>query len=53
LAIHGVLGQKSDFHSNSDIQNSQKLDPLEINSKNISGQNMPAFQRYFVQEIDP
>jgi hypothetical protein len=30
LAIHGVVCQKSDFHGNSDIQNSQKLDLLEI-----------------------
>jgi hypothetical protein len=28
LAIHGVVCQKSDFYGNSDIQNSQKLDPL-------------------------
>jgi hypothetical protein len=33
LAIHGVVGQKSDFHGNSDIQNSQKLDLLEITVK--------------------
>ena len=35
LAIHGVVCQKSDFHGNSDIQNSQKLDPLEITAKKI------------------
>jgi hypothetical protein len=29
LAIHIVVCQKSDFHGNSDIQNSQKLDPLD------------------------
>jgi hypothetical protein len=27
FAIHGVVCQKSNFHGNSDIQNSQKLDP--------------------------
>jgi hypothetical protein len=43
LAIHGVVCQKSDFHGNSDIKNSQKLDPLEITEKNL-GQNMLAFQ---------
>jgi hypothetical protein len=33
LAIHGVVCQKSDFRGNGDIQNSQKLDPLEITAK--------------------
>jgi hypothetical protein len=33
LAIHVVFCQKPDFHGNSDIQNSQKLDPLEITAK--------------------
>jgi hypothetical protein len=47
LAIHRVVCQKSDFCSNSDIQNSQKLDPLQITAKKISGQNMLAFERYF------
>jgi hypothetical protein len=47
LAIHGVVCQKSNFRGNSDIQNSQKLDPLEITAKKISGQNKLAFQRYF------
>jgi hypothetical protein len=28
MAIHRVVFQKSDFHGNSDIQNSQKLDPI-------------------------
>jgi hypothetical protein len=36
LTIYGVVGQKSDFHGNSDIQNSKKLDPLEITAKKIS-----------------
>ncbi len=35
MAIHGVVCQKSDFYGNSDIQNCQKLDPLEITAKNI------------------
>ncbi len=35
LAIHGVVCQKSDFHGNSDIQNSKKLDPLKKKSKKI------------------
>jgi hypothetical protein len=30
LAIRGVVCQKSDFHGNSDFQNYQKLDPLQI-----------------------
>jgi hypothetical protein len=47
LAIHGVDCQKFDFHGNNDIQNSQKLDPLEITAKKILGQNKLAFQRYF------
>jgi hypothetical protein len=33
LAIHEVVCQKYDLHGNSDIQNSQKLDPLEITAK--------------------
>jgi hypothetical protein len=33
LAIHGVVCQKSDFNGNSEIQNSQKLDPFRNNSK--------------------
>ncbi len=33
LAIHGVVCQKYDVQGNSDIQNSQKLDPLEITAK--------------------
>jgi hypothetical protein len=47
LIIHRVVCQKSDFYGNIDIQNSQKLDTLEITAKKISGQNMLAFQRYF------
>jgi hypothetical protein len=35
LAIHGVVSQKSDFHGNTDMQNSQKLDPLETTAKKI------------------
>ncbi len=33
LAIHGLLCQKSDFQGNNDIQNSQRLDPIEITAK--------------------
>jgi hypothetical protein len=33
LAIHGVVCQNSEFYGNSDIQNFQKLDPLEITAK--------------------
>jgi hypothetical protein len=52
LAIHGVVGQKSDFHGNSDIQ-IPKTRPFRNNSKKISGQNKLTCQRYLVQEIDP
>jgi hypothetical protein len=34
MTIHRVACQKSDFHGNSDFQNSQKLDPLQITTKN-------------------
>jgi hypothetical protein len=44
--IHLVVSQKYDFHGNSDFQNSQKLDPLQIMAKKNSGQNILAFQRY-------
>jgi hypothetical protein len=47
MAIHRVFCQKSDFHGNSDFQNFQMLDSLQITEKKISGQNMLAFQRYF------
>ncbi len=48
LAIPRVVCQKSDFHGNSDIQNSQKLDPLETTAKKIQAdRNKLAFQRYF------
>jgi hypothetical protein len=33
MEIHRVVRQKSDFHGNSDFQNSQKLDPLQITAK--------------------
>jgi hypothetical protein len=39
LAIHGVVCQKYDFHGNSDIQHSQKLDPLEITAKKFRPKN--------------
>ncbi len=33
MAIYQVVCQKSDFHGNSDFQNSQKLHPLQITAK--------------------
>jgi hypothetical protein len=33
MAIHPVVCQKSDLLKNSDFQNSQKLDPLQIPAK--------------------
>jgi hypothetical protein len=35
MAIHRVVCQKSDFHGNSDFQNSQKIDPLQVTAKKI------------------
>jgi hypothetical protein len=46
LAIHGVVCQKSDFHGNSDIQNSQKLDPLKITAKKFSSKQ-PSLAKIF------
>ena len=51
MAIHQAVCKKSEFHAKSDFRNSQKLDPLQIPAKDISGQNMLAFQRYFVASI--
>ncbi len=51
IAAHSVVCPKSDFHGNSDFQNSQKLDHLQTPTQKISGQNMLAFQRYFVARI--
>jgi hypothetical protein len=53
LAIQGVVCQKSDFHGNSDIQNSQKLDPLEITAKRFQTKISQLFKDILVQEIDP
>jgi hypothetical protein len=36
MAIHRVVCQKSDYHGNSDFQNSQKLDPSQLTEKNFS-----------------
>jgi hypothetical protein len=47
MAIHHVVCQKSDLHGNSDFQNPQKLDPLQIAAEKILGQKMLAFQRCF------
>jgi hypothetical protein len=33
MAIRQVVCQKSDFHGNSDFQNSHKLDPIQITAK--------------------
>jgi hypothetical protein len=38
LAIHGVVCQKSDVHGDSDIQNSQKLYPLEKTAKKFKAE---------------
>jgi hypothetical protein len=35
VAIHRVVCQKSGFHGNSDVQNSQKLDPLKIMAQKL------------------
>ncbi len=35
VAIHQAVCQMSDFHRNSDLQNSQKLDPLQVTAKKI------------------
>jgi hypothetical protein len=45
MAIHPV-SQNSDFPENSDFQNSQKLDPIQIPAKTFQA-NVPAFRRYF------
>jgi hypothetical protein len=49
MAIHRVVCQKSNLHANSDFQNSQKLDPLQIQyqQQKISGKIILAFQTYF------
>jgi hypothetical protein len=41
MAIYPVVCQKSDNHRNSDFQNSQKLDPLQIPAKKF----MPKYAR--------
>jgi hypothetical protein len=53
LAIHEVVCQKSDFHGNSDIQNSQKLDPLEITAKKFQAKICWPFKDILEEEIDP
>jgi hypothetical protein len=35
MAIHPVVCQKSDFHRNSDFQNSKKLDTLQITAEKL------------------
>jgi hypothetical protein len=39
MAIHLVVCQKSDLHRNSDLQTSEKLDPLQTTAKK-SGQKI-------------
>jgi hypothetical protein len=36
MAIHPVVCLKSEFHGNNDIQNSQKLDSLQIPAKKFT-----------------
>jgi hypothetical protein len=43
MAVHPVVCQKSDFHGNSDFQNSQKLEPQQVPAKD-SGMIILAFQ---------
>jgi hypothetical protein len=43
--VHSDVCRKSDFHRNSDFQNFQKLDPLQISAKKIQAKVF--FQRYF------
>jgi hypothetical protein len=45
--------QRSDFHGNSDIKNSQRLDPLEITAKKFQAEICYPFKGILVQEIDP
>jgi hypothetical protein len=45
--------QNSDFHGNSDIQNSQKLEPLEITAKKFQAKICYPFKDILVPEIDP
>jgi pyocin large subunit-like protein len=47
MTIHPVVCEQSDFYRYSDFRNSKKLDPLQIPAKEISDQNMLAFQSYF------
>jgi hypothetical protein len=53
LAIHVVVCQKSDFHGKNDIQNSQRLGPLEITAKKFMAKICLPFNDILVQEIDP
>ena len=46
MVIHRVVCQKSGFRGNSDFQNSQKPDPLQITAKKFQA-------KILVQEIDP
>jgi hypothetical protein len=52
-AIHGVVCQKPDFHGNSEIQISKKLDHLEMTAKKFQAKICKTFKDILVQEIDP
>jgi hypothetical protein len=53
IAIYPVICQESNFHGNFEIQNSQKLDPLQIPSKKFQNKICQPFKNILVQEIDP
>jgi hypothetical protein len=53
MAIHLVVCQKSDFHGNSDFQNSQKLYPFQITRKKFQAKMCLPFKDILLQEIDP
>jgi hypothetical protein len=38
MTTHPIVCQKSDFYGNTDFQNSQKLDPLQIPSKKFQAE---------------
>jgi hypothetical protein len=47
FGISRVVCQKSDFYGNSDIQNSQKLDPSEITAKINFRPKYPSLSKIF------
>jgi hypothetical protein len=52
VAILLVVCQKSDFHGNSDFQNSQKLYPLQIAAKKFLAKICEPFKHILGKEID-